>query len=300
MAKLDEVEGRLQTAVGRTILGTLKKQVGTTGKLRRLLSCLFGIRRKAMTQGIAEIEGARIYYELEGEGPAVVFVNPGALDCRIWDPQWPAFVARHRVLRYDPRGFRGSSKPEGAISHIGDLRARLDFVGISRAHLIGSSFGGSLALDFAAAHPGLVASLVLVGAGGPQNGFPMPADLFRAFAPIAQAMREDFARGIDVWLEIDERMPRHERLRSLLREIALENESYWKIAPGWVEPLRPVRERLKDMPVPTLAVGERDHPYTLDVALLLEREMPRPACGRGRRLSPGPFGETLTFNEFVL
>ena len=256
-----------------------------------------------MTQGIAEIEGARIYYELEGEGPAVVFVNPGALDCRIWDPQWPAFVARHRVLRYDPRGFRESSKPEGAFSHIADLRALLDFAGISEAHLIGSSFGGSLALDFAAAHPGLVASLVLVGAGGPQNGFPMPAELFRAFAPIAQAMREDFARGIDVWLEIDERMPRHERLRSLLREIALENESYWKIAPGWVEPLAPpVRERLKDMPVPTLAVvGERDHPYTLDVALLLEREMPR-----ARRVVVANTGHLVhlekpaTFNELVL
>jgi hypothetical protein len=31
MAKLDEVEGRLQTAVGRTTIGTLKKQVGTIG-----------------------------------------------------------------------------------------------------------------------------------------------------------------------------------------------------------------------------------------------------------------------------
>lgn len=230
-----------------------------------------------MSGGIAAIEGARIYYEIEGAGSPVVFINPGALDCRIWDPQWTAFAARHRVLRYDPRGFRGSSKPEGAFSHTSDLRALLDFAGVSRAHVIGSSFGGSVALDFAAAHPGRVASLVLVGAGGPQNGFPMPAELFRAFAPVAQAMREDFARGIDVWLEIDERIPRDPRLRSLLRENALDNEGYWKIVPGWVEPLvPPVREQLKEMPVPTLVVvGERDHPYTLDVALLLEREMPR-------------------------
>jgi pimeloyl-ACP methyl ester carboxylesterase len=125
-----------------------------------------------MTQGIAEIEGARICYELEGAGPPVVFVNPGALDCRIWDSQWPAFIARHRVLRYDPRGFRGSSKPEGAFSHLADLRALLSFAGISKAHLIGSSFGGSLALDFAAAHPGLVASLVLVGRAVPRTDFP--------------------------------------------------------------------------------------------------------------------------------
>jgi len=230
-----------------------------------------------MIQGTAEIEGARIYHQLEGEGAPVVFINPGALDCRIWDPQWPAFVARHRVLRYDPRGFRGSSKPDGPFSHIRDLRALLDFAGISRAHVIGSSFGGSLALDFAASHPERVASLVLVGAGGPQNGFPMPAELFRGFAPIGQAMKESFARGIDIWLELDQRMPRDARLQTLLRENALENEGYWKIVPGWVEPLvPPVRERLKKLSVPTLAIaGERDHAYTLEVALLLEREMPR-------------------------
>jgi pimeloyl-ACP methyl ester carboxylesterase len=176
-------------------------------------------------------------------------------------------------------------------------------MGISQAHVVGSSFGGSLALDFAAAHPGRVASLVLVGAGGPQNGFPMPQDLFRAFAPIAQAMKESFARGIDVWLEIDERMPRDRQLRSLLRGIALDNESYWKIQPGWVEPLvPPVRERLKDMSLPALViVGERDHPYTLDVALLLEREMPR-----ARRVVVADAGHLVhlekpsAFNDLVL
>jgi pimeloyl-ACP methyl ester carboxylesterase len=230
-----------------------------------------------LTRGIADIEGARIYYEIEGDGSPVVFVNPGALDCRIWDPQLSAFAARHRVLRYNPRGFRGSSKPEGAFSHLRDLRALLDFAGIDRAHLVGSSFGGSLALDFAAVHPSRVASLVLVAAGGPQNGFPMPQDLYLAFAPIAQAMKESFSKGIDVWLEIDKRMPADPGLRSLLRENALENEGYWKIVPSWVEPLvPPVRERLEDISASTLLiVGERDHPYTLDVALVLEREMPR-------------------------
>lgn len=256
-----------------------------------------------MTQGIAEIEGARIYYEIGGEGSPVVFVNPGALDCRIWNPQWTAFAARHRVLRYDPRGFRGSSKPEGAFSHVRDLRALLDFTEISRAHVIGSSFGGSLALDFAAAHTNRVASLVLVGAGGPQNGFPMPPDLFQAFAPIAQAMKESFARGIDKWLEVDERMPKDRKLSGLLREIALENESYWKIAPGWVEPLvPPVRERLKNLSLPALVlVGERDHPYTLEVAQLLEREMPRArravVRGAGHLVH---FEKPEAFNDLVL
>jgi pimeloyl-ACP methyl ester carboxylesterase len=116
-------------------------------------------------------------------------------------------------------------------------------------------------------------------------------------------MREDFARGIDLWLEIDERMPRDPALRKVLRENALENEGYWKIPSGWAEPLTPpVRERLKDMAVPTLlVVGERDHAYTLDVAVLLEREMPRAR----RVVVPGAghlvhFEKPSAFNELVL
>jgi hypothetical protein len=56
-----------------------------------------------MTRGIAEIEGARIYYEIEGGGPPVVFVNPGALDCRIWAGD------RHRV---STRAFSRISSPK--------------------------------------------------------------------------------------------------------------------------------------------------------------------------------------------
>jgi pimeloyl-ACP methyl ester carboxylesterase len=90
-------------------------------------------------------------------------------------------------------------------------------------------------------------------------------------------MKESFPRGIDAWLELDERMPEDPQIRSLLRHNALENEGYWKIVPGWVEPLvPPVRERLEQMSIPTLVVvGERDHAYTQEVALLLERGMPR-------------------------
>jgi pimeloyl-ACP methyl ester carboxylesterase len=247
--------------------------------------------------------GAGIHYEIEGAGSPVVFINPGALDCRIWNPQWPVFSRRNLALRYDPRGFRGSSRPSEPFSHLSDLLALLDAAGISRAHLIGSSFGGSLALDFAALHPERVASLTLVGAGGPQNGFPMPSELFRTFAPIGEAMKESFARGIEVWLEVDERMPRDAKLRALLREMALENEGYWKIPPAWVAPLvPPVRERLRDLDVPTLAiVGERDLGYTLDVALELERSMPRAR----RVMVPGAghlahFEEPGFFNDLVL
>lgn len=217
-----------------------------------------------------------IYQEVSGTGPALVFINPGALDCRIWDPQWTSFSRSFRTLRYDPRGWSRSEKPNGPFSHLRDLADLMDAVDFPKAHLVGSSFGGSLALDFALAFPDRVDALVLVGAGGPQNGFPLPEDVLRAFAPIGEALRRSFAQGIDAWLELDTRLPRDPELRALLRENALANESYWKIPPSWMEaPSPPAADRLDEIPAPTLVlVGERDHSYTHGVAEALEKGIP--------------------------
>jgi pimeloyl-ACP methyl ester carboxylesterase len=256
-----------------------------------------------MTESLVELNGTRLYYEVDGEGSPVVLVNPGALDCRIWEPQWRAFSRAHRVLRYDPRGWGKSWKAESSFSHCRDLEALLDRTGIARAHLVGSSFGGSLALDFAAAFSDRVASAVLVGAGGPQNGFPFPADLARSFAPIGAAMKEDFARGIDVWLETDSRMPRAPELRALVRANALDNASYWKIPLSWAETLKPpVSERLGEVDVPILlVVGEYEHSYTRQIAETLERGLPRArrvvAQGAGHLVH---VDQAESFNELVL
>lgn len=63
-----------------------------------------------------QVDGARLYYELSGSGSPVVLINPGALDCRVWDDQWQTFTARHGVIRYDPRGWGRSDRPEGEFS----------------------------------------------------------------------------------------------------------------------------------------------------------------------------------------
>jgi pimeloyl-ACP methyl ester carboxylesterase len=229
-----------------------------------------------MKTGIADIDGARLYHELDGEGESVVLINSGALDCRIWEPQWEAWRRSFRLLRYDPRGWGRSDPPTGPFSHVRDLERLMDALGIEKAHLVGSSIGGSIALDFSVAFPERTSSQILIGAGGPQNGFPMSAELMLAFAPVGQAMREDFARGIDLWLETDTRMPRSPELRELVRENALANESYWKIPFPMVESLHPpVAERLDEIEAPTLVlVGERDHPYTHEVAEKLARGIP--------------------------
>jgi hypothetical protein len=58
-----------------------------------------------------EVDGARLWVQIAGEGTPVVLLHPGLWDSRTWDDQWDAFAARHRVLRYDLRGYGRSDRP---------------------------------------------------------------------------------------------------------------------------------------------------------------------------------------------
>ncbi len=57
----------------------------------------------------ADVNGAYLYYEVAGEGPALVLVHARVADSRMWDPQVATFAPQHRVIRYDMRGFGRSS-----------------------------------------------------------------------------------------------------------------------------------------------------------------------------------------------
>ncbi|MFF3255869.1 alpha/beta fold hydrolase [Actinacidiphila glaucinigra] len=96
-----------------------------------------------------------------GDGPPVVLVHAGVADHRMWDDIVPGLAAHHTVIRYDMRGFGQSPPPAGPFSEHDDLRRVLDHFGHERAHLVGASFGGRVALDFALAHPARVRSLAV-------------------------------------------------------------------------------------------------------------------------------------------
>src|SRR5438445_8825693 len=118
-----------------------------------------------MTEGFVDVEGGRLFYEEAGSGPAVVLVHPGLWDSRIWDPQFHVFAERFRTIRYDVRGYGGSTKPEREYSNVEDLYAVLTHLDVERAAVIGCSMGGQIAVDFTLEHPEMVTALVPVAAG---------------------------------------------------------------------------------------------------------------------------------------
>jgi pimeloyl-ACP methyl ester carboxylesterase len=127
--------------------------------------------------------GRRIFYDDIGSGTPILLIPGQSGDrrgCLTW---WATALARHlRVVSMDNRD-AGESDPEPDYYTLadlaGDAAALLDALGIARAHVLGHSLGGKIALQFALDHPARLDRLVIVSAsanGRPrhQPGQPIP------------------------------------------------------------------------------------------------------------------------------
>jgi 3-oxoadipate enol-lactonase len=226
--------------------------------------------------GFAPVNGTRLFYEVRGAGPAVVLIHGGQLDCRMWGEQLDAFSQGYRVIRYDVRGYGGSPRPDLPYSDAEDLAALLDYLGVDKAHLVGLSLGGRIAVDFALAHPARVGSLTLAGPG--LSGFEPPggaeSDL-RMWEIIKAARDEGPDKATALWLKDPFMAPAMEqaRLVPVLRKIARENAHCWLENPILQRPPKPAAAtRLGEIKVPTLLVlGDRDVPQIRATVETLER-----------------------------
>jgi pimeloyl-ACP methyl ester carboxylesterase len=161
-------------------------------------------KQKIVQAGIANLEGARLYYELAGEGDCLVLVHAGIADRRMWDDQFPVFARHFRVLRYDMRGFGNSAMAPGSFSHRRDLHRLLRFLGIEKAGFLGASMGGATVIDFALEHPEMIDSLVLVCSA--LSGYPYrgePSKMVQAL--IAARKAGDFLKAAElqvcIWVD---------------------------------------------------------------------------------------------------
>jgi 2-hydroxymuconate-semialdehyde hydrolase len=112
------------------------------------------------------------YHDL-GSGDPVLLIHgsgPGVSAWANWRLPLQALQQNFRCLAPDMAGFGYSISPEGMLhtrkSWLDQLVAFMDAVGVEKAHVIGNSFGGSMALALAIAHPERVGKLVLMGSVG--------------------------------------------------------------------------------------------------------------------------------------
>jgi 3-oxoadipate enol-lactonase len=226
-------------------------------------------------------DGAKLHYEVAGEGPVVTLIHPGLWDMRTWDREFRTFAeAGYRVLRYDVRGYGKSSRPEpgATYSHVRDLDVLLETAEVTQTALVGCSMGGGIELDYALEHPAKVWALVPVasGIGGfeateeeeewwAQRDGPIEAAIEAGLLEEAQDLR------LEIWAPLGTSDERGARIRQIafdnIHEILMDESGEERLDP-------PAAHRLEEIDVPTLILeAEHDPPDMKRLADFLVREV---------------------------
>ena len=228
--------------------------------------------------GFAEVNGTCLYYEIAGDGDPLVLIHGFSLDTRLWDDQVQPFARRYQVIRYDLRGFGRAAPPDHPYAHADDLGALLEHLGVARAHVVGLSLGGTVALDFALAYPAATQQLVLIDSG--LAGFRTRDKQTRSvLKPVFTKGREAGVEAAkQLWLESPLFAPAREQPAVYERLVAMVTDySGWHFInrEPTREPAPPAARRLAEIRAPTLViVGERDVAAMRAIAGTLADEIP--------------------------
>lgn len=116
---------------------------------------------------LLQVETGRLYYQIEGAGEPIVFVNDCGLTQTYWYPSVALLKAQFRCVTFDARGFGGSQPYEASAgfdveSQAEDLHRVICSLGLGEAHFVGHGFGGMVAGTCLKNHPQDVKTLTLV------------------------------------------------------------------------------------------------------------------------------------------
>ena len=114
-----------------------------------------------------------VYHEIHGQGPPLVFVGGLGADLTVFAPFTEQLARNFRVITFDNRGAGRTDKPDAPYSipmMAQDTVGLMDALGIHRAHVVGVSMGGRIAMELAAQHPDRVDRLVLISTAATGTG----------------------------------------------------------------------------------------------------------------------------------
>ncbi|MBV8456368.1 MAG: alpha/beta hydrolase [Acetobacteraceae bacterium] len=148
-------------------------------------------RRRA---GTLDRPGCRIYYEVTGSGPAIIFAHGLGGNHMSWWQQVAHFAPRYTCVTFAHRGFAPSSPlPHGPdpAQYGDDLAALVDHLGLTDLRIVAQSMGGWSAVEYALRRPPGLKAIVLAATTGSLDPKRLPE-------PFAASMRE--------WSETAERI----------------------------------------------------------------------------------------------
>lgn len=124
------------------------------------------------THHYADVNGVRLHYAANGQGPLLMFVHGFPEFWYAWQGQLAEFGRDHFVVAPDMRGYNLSSKPAGVEQYavpllVEDLVTLADHLGHRRFTLVAHDWGGAIAWATALLHPDRLERLVIVNAPHP-------------------------------------------------------------------------------------------------------------------------------------
>jgi len=120
-------------------------------------------------RGTLDRPGCGLYYEVTGNGPAIVFAHGLGGNHLSWWQQVPHFSGRHTCVTFAHRGFAPSCEISGGpdpSDYAGDLAALINHLSLGPVFLVAQSMGGWACLEYALANPERVRALVLASTAG--------------------------------------------------------------------------------------------------------------------------------------
>ena len=205
-----------------------------------------------------DVEGRKIRYLLRGEGGVpLILVHGFGGDLNNWLFNHEALAAKRAVYALDLPGHGASAKDVGAggvdemAAVLGGFMAAL---GIDKAHLVGHSLGGAIALKLALDHPENVASLTVIGSAG--LGPEIDGDYLAGF--IAAERRKDLKPHVEklfsdaglVTRQLINDLLAFKRIDDVQAALKTINAAF---APGGSQAVI-LRDRIGDIAVPVMAI----------------------------------------------
>ncbi|MCW5624352.1 MAG: 3-oxoadipate enol-lactonase [Burkholderiales bacterium] len=223
------------------------------------------------------VNGIRIHYTIDGDGPWLVMSHSLACSSVMWDAQAALLRDRFKVLRFDTRGHGGTDAPLGAYTLdqlADDLQGLLDGLGIDRCSFMGLSMGGMIAMTHALRHPGRFDRMILCNTSSRIPPEAAPVWRQRIETATAQGVEPLVQPTLERWFTAGFR----ERHPDVLAAVAAQIRA--TPVAGYVGcchaiPKLDLTDRLGGVQVPTLVIaGDQDIGTPLEMARAIQLAIP--------------------------
>ena len=226
----------------------------------------------------ADANGIKTNYLEAGKGDPVVLIHgsgPGVTSYANWRLVLPALAENFRVVAPDMVGFGFSERPAnveyGVQTWADQVVGLMDTLELPKAHLVGNSFGGAIALRIATQHPDRVGKLVLMGSMGVP--FPITEGLERVWG--YEPSFENMRKVLDVFAYSRELV--NDELAEVRYRGSIQpgfQESFAAMFPAprqrWVEAMCTPEDDIRRLPHRTLIVhGREDQVIPVQTSLRL-------------------------------